>query len=445
MWLEVRSGDDAGRVVEVPDVEDRPFVLGRVQGADYVVRDERASRRHAQLVPLGDGRLHLKDLGSANGTFIEGERVYDRVLLGGEELLIGDVRIRVLAEAPTGPPPEPRVATESMVRRLVDQRDRRTRVGVLAALALGAAGVAVALAVFAGGDGDRVPEVVRGLGPATVRVEADGGGGGSGWVLDAGEGLVVTNAHVVNEAGAFSVAGRGASLVGVAPCEDLAVLRVDDARLETAPLGPRPQQGETVVALGYPADAAATAGPSSTTGVVSVVSTTFDDPAPDVPAYPDVIQTDTALNPGNSGGPLADLEGRVVGVNSAARTRGSDDRPLQGVNYAIAIEHARPVLDVLREGRSPGWFGARFAYPAVEELQRRGLPPGLTIAGVAADSPAAAAGIEPGDHLVGIDGRQVRETLASYCAAAAEAGAGEVTLTLARPGGRTREVRVELG
>ena len=442
MWLEVRSGDDAGSVVEIPDVKDRPFVLGRVQGADYVVRDERASRRHLQLVPLGDGRLHLKDLGSANGTFIEGERIHERVLLGGEEIRIGDVLLRVRKEPPEAPAPSPRVATESMVRRMVDQRDRRTRVGVLAALALGAVAVVVAIAVFAGGD-DPVPEVVRALEPSTVRVEAGEGGGGSGWVLDAAEGLVVTNAHVVNAGDSYRVAGRPAELVGVAPCEDLAVLRVEGVDgLRSAPLGPRPEQGATVVAMGYPAAGAAAAGPSSTSGVVSVASTTFEDPAPDVPAYPDVIQMDTALNPGNSGGPLADVEGRVVGVNSAARTTGSDDRPLQGINFAIAIEHARPVLDRLRRGESPGWFGARFGYPTVEELTERGLPPGLSIVGVQPGSAADEAGLRPGDHLAGVDGAQVRETLASYCAAIAQAG-DQATLTVVEPAGGGRDVVVE--
>jgi S1-C subfamily serine protease len=440
VWIGVRSGEDAGRVVEVPDVVDRPFVLGRVRGADYVVRDERASRRHAQLVPLADGRLQLKDLGSANGTFVGGERVQERVLDGGEEVQIGDVRMAILREPPAA---APKVATESMVRRLVDERDKRARAGVLAAIALGAGAVVAAVALFAGGDD--VPGVVRDLEPSTVVVAAAAGGSGSGWVLDAGEGLVVTNAHVVNAGDAFRVAGRDAEVLGVAPCEDLAVLRVAGASgLRSAPLGDAPEQGETVVALGYPADAADGASLSSTTGVVSVVSTTFDDPAPDVPAYRDVIQTDTALNPGNSGGPLVDLGGRVVGINAAARSRGSDGRPLQGVSYAISIARARPVLDRLRAGESPGWFGARFAYPTVEELAERELPPGIAIAGVAPGSPAEQAGLASGDHLTAVDGRALRETLASYCAAVAESE-GEATLTLARPGGRTREVRVRMG
>ncbi len=105
MWLEVLSGEDAGRVVEV----DRPLVLGRVQGADLVIRDARASRRHAELVPEGDG-LRLRDLGSANGTLVGGEPVRDVLLEDGSEIRIGGVRIAVLATEPavTGAPiPEP--------------------------------------------------------------------------------------------------------------------------------------------------------------------------------------------------------------------------------------------------------------------------------------------------------------------------------------------------
>ena len=89
MWLEVLSGEDAGRVVEV----DRPLVLGRVHGADLVIRDARASRRHAELAPAGDG-LRLRDLGSANGTLVDGEPASDVLLRGGEEIRIGRASCR---------------------------------------------------------------------------------------------------------------------------------------------------------------------------------------------------------------------------------------------------------------------------------------------------------------------------------------------------------------
>ena len=98
MWLRVLSGADAGRTVEVP--EDRPFVLGRVQGCDLVIRDERASRQHAELRAEPAGGVRVVDLGSANGTFVDGRRVDEALLAGGEELVVGGVEIAVLARRP---------------------------------------------------------------------------------------------------------------------------------------------------------------------------------------------------------------------------------------------------------------------------------------------------------------------------------------------------------
>jgi putative serine protease PepD len=264
---------------------------------------------------------------------------------------------------------------------------------------------------------------------------------------------VVTAAHVVNEGTRYRVAtggrARPATLVGNAPCEDLALLRVKGAAgLRDAPLGKGSgvEQGETVVALGFPASATATDKVTSTRGVVSSESTTFRDPSPDVPAYQEAVQTDTALNPGFSGGPLADLDGRLIGVNAAARTTGSDGRPLQGQNYAIGIDRARKVLDELRRGRSIGWTGATFGYPTTEELLQRRLPPGLYITGAVPGTPAARAGLGgSGELLAGIDDRPIASSLSSYCAAVAgRPGGRAVKLTLARPGGKTRQVTVPL-
>jgi putative serine protease PepD len=239
-------------------------------------------------------------------------------------------------------------------------------------------------------------------------------------------------------------------VVAVSPCEDLALLRVADTRgLRTMPLrsGAAVRQGETVVALGYGADAAAGDGVGSTTGVVSVARTAFRDPAPDVPAYPEVVQTDTALNPGNSGGPLAGLDGRLIGVNSAARSTGSDGRPLQNVNYAIAVDRARRVLADLQGGRSEAWTGFTFGYPTDAELRDAKLPPGLRITGALPGTPAARAGVAPGMLLAGVDGRPISNTLRSYCAVAGGRHTGdEVVLSFADPGrSRTRQLRLRLG
>src|SRR4051794_19558544 len=100
MWLQVRTGPDAGTATELP--ADRPFVLGRQQGSDLVVRDARASRRHLELTPEGEGRVRLRDLVSANGTVVDGRRVEEALLEGGEELRIGDVVIAVTLAPPGG-------------------------------------------------------------------------------------------------------------------------------------------------------------------------------------------------------------------------------------------------------------------------------------------------------------------------------------------------------
>ncbi len=275
MWLHVTSGPDAGTSVALPD--EGTFVLGRQRGCDLVVRDQRASRRHLELTWTGEERYALRDLDSANGTFVDGSRVEETVLEGGEDIRIGDVVLSVRrgAPAPTAEPVPmvtnrtpagetamaPRVATQSMVMRLVDAGTKRaSRTGLLAGAGALVAAVAVVVVLLAtgviGGDDDVVPEVVAKVAPATVLIAAERddtlNGTGSGWVLDAAEGLIVTNAHVVNQGTTFTVAADGrsrpAELVGSAPCEDIALLRVQDTDgLETAQLASSGSvsQGET--------------------------------------------------------------------------------------------------------------------------------------------------------------------------------------------------------
>jgi putative serine protease PepD len=469
VWLEVLSGEDAGRVLEV----DRPLVLGRVQGAGLVIRDARASRRHAELTPA-DGGLRLRDLGSANGTLVDGAPAREALLHGGEELVIGAVRIAVLAQEPpvTGAPiaepvrRRPQVETEgpswSMIGRLVEARTRQGRRLTYAALAVAGAAVAgvVVLALsgsFAGeSDDDRVTAVVRDVAPATVRIETRSAGTrsglGSGWVLDRGEGLVVTAAHVVNTGQRFFVStptgATEARLVGADPCEDLALLRVGGGLAgEALPIdaATAARQGETVLAFGYPETAGEGEPASSTRGVVSAADAAFRDPAPDVPAYAAAIRTDTALDPGFSGGPLVDLDGRLVGINAAVRSTGAGRRPLQGANNAVSGERARPVLRALRDGRSTGWIGATFGYPTTQDLAGRGLPSGLWVRGVLPGSGADRAGLKDGDYVVAVDGRALDGTLSGWCDAARLRSGETGELELAAPDGTTRTIEVRFG
>ncbi len=466
MWLEVLSGEDAGRVVEV----DRALVLGRVSGADMVIRDARASRRHAELAPA-DGGLRLRDLGSANGTLVDGQPAHDVALRGGEEIRIGGVRIAVLAEEPaaTGVPvseparPRPHVRTErpswSTIGRLVEARTRRGRRLTYAALAVAGLAVAGVVALTLAGalpgksDEERVADVVDDVARATVRIEARSGGmragRGSGWMLDGDEGLVVTAAHVINSGQRFFVGAAEAEITAVNRCVDLAVLRVPggggSAAIALGDAVPA-RQGETVLAFGFPASAANGEPASSTRGVISAASTDYADPAPDVPAYAEAIRTDTALDPGFSGGPLVDLDGRLVGVNAAVRSTADGERALLGANYAVAAERARAELDELRAGRSTAWIGASFGYPTTAELAGRGLPPGLWIRGVVEGSAADRAGLRTGDYVVAVDGRALDGTLAGWCRAAGGLRSGDrATLQLAAPGGKARRVDVRLG
>jgi putative serine protease PepD len=332
--------------------------------------------------------------------------------------------------------PRVQVETEgpswSMIGRLVEARTRRGRRLTYAALAVAAAAVAVVLvlALTRESEEERVAAVVRDTAPATLQIEARAGGVrsglGSGWVLDHEDETLVTAAHVVNSGDRFFIDEAEATVLGAAPCEDLAVLRVDGGlRGRTLELGDA-AQGETVLAFGFPETADDGEPASATRGVVSAAHTAFRDPAADVPAYADAIRTDTALDPGFSGGPLVDLDGRVVGINAAVRTRGSDDRPLQGANYAVAAGRARPVIETLRRGRSMAWTGASFGYPPRRDLAERPLPPGLWVRTVVPGTGADRAGLRDGDYVVAVSGRPVGATLSGWCRATAGIRSGEV-------------------
>src|SRR6202167_5750984 len=267
-----------------------------------------------------------------------------------------------------------------------------------------------------------VIDVVDRVGPAVVGLtihagEANGrprGGTGSG-VLVAPDGLKMTNSHVAGAGSTASSAPRiegktpdgqhlTARLVGDDPDTDLALIRVvEPVTLPAAPLGDskRLKRGQLVIAIGNPLGFESTV----TTGVVSALGRSLRSRTGRL--IDDVIQTDAALNPGNSGGPLVSSHGEVVGVNTAV-IMGA-----QGICFAVAANTASFVLgELVRHGRvRRAFIGIAAQQTAIPRLRRRAA--GLTqdsavmIGTVEPDSAAARAGLKPNDIVVALDGATI--------------------------------------
>lgn len=362
---------------------------------------------------------------------------------------------------------DPPVATEagraySIRAALAAARQTRRAARRALAVAAGALLLAVAIATLSltgviGGGDDPEPvidpeDIVKKVFPSTVRITAEGKGGlrseGSGWVLDAEEGLIVTNFHVVSGGAEFDVVTdgdfRNAKLLGAAPCDDLAVLKTDDTGgLKTLPLasGADVDQGEAVVALGYAANLSLGEEISSTAGIISVESSADRIPAPDSPEFEDLLQTDTPLNPGNSGGPLVNDEGELVGVNTAILTQ-LGGQPIQSQGYAIGVDRTKEVVTGLRKGRSAGWFGTGLQVPP-RAVQRRERLKGIAT-GAAPDTTGADERLE-GALITAVNGRRLKSDIADYCDAVEDVESGDsAELRVSpRPGKPLREISVE--
>jgi S1-C subfamily serine protease len=394
------------------------------------------------------------------------------ILRAGDELTLGgDARLRVSASEPAGhdrPDPELERALSEGDPAAPGARRRTLRAAVsearrATALAIVALALAVAVAAFAllrptGDDAPvaNVQAVVEAASAGTMRVTtraADGRATGSGWVLDARGGLVVTNFHVVNGGERFSVnldgAELDAELVGASPCEDIALLQLAEAGragLRALALGRQRdvRQGEPVVAIGYPANGAEAGDLSSTTGVVSVAQTRLRSPNPEAPDFDNVIQTDAAINPGNSGGPLLDEHQRVIGVNTAVLLQ-AGGVPIQNTGYAIGIDRVREVATDLRRHRSSGWPGFGLLFPTQDERLAAGLPAGVVATGSVPGTPAFRDGIGREPVLVtAVDGIPVEATMRSWCETAGTKRSGEEAELTVRDvrSGRRKTVRL---
>ncbi|MGH2922510.1 MAG: S1C family serine protease [Solirubrobacterales bacterium] len=244
-------------------------------------------------------------------------------------------------------------------------------------------------------------------GPLGIPRGGQGTATGSGFVID-DDGHILTNAHVVEGATEIEVqAGdegdvHSAEVVGMDPSSDVALLKVEETDgLTPLELGDssKVQVGDAVVAIGNPFGLDRTV----TTGIVSAKQRLIR--APNGFSISDVIQTDAAVNPGNSGGPLLDSAGRVIGINSQIATSGGGN---EGVAFAVPIETARDVADQLIDDGSVerayiGISGGSLTPEAAEALNVD-ADQGVLVESVVQNGPAADAGIEGADGEVTVDG-----------------------------------------
>ena len=258
---------------------------------------------------------------------------------------------------------------------------------------------------------------------------------GSGFVFD-GNGDIVTNAHVVQGASTISVrfsngASYKATLVGADPSTDLAVLKVDApaSLLDPLELGDSSdvQVGEGVVAIGSPFGLEETV----TSGIVSALHREMT--APNNFTIADSIQTDAAINHGNSGGPLLDLTGKVIGVNSQIE---SDSGGNDGVGFAVPSNTVRSIASQLI---SSGKVQHAYLGVGIATVSK-----GVRLTEVRTETPAARAGLQVGDVVTAIDGRKVTQASELGTAIDAKQPGDTVTLTYLR-GGKTATAKVTLG
>ncbi len=248
--------------------------------------------------------------------------------------------------------------------------------------------------------GDQIPQ-------QTQRVSSLGSG-----VIVSREGYILTNHHVVAAADEIEVLlsdGRTApaKIVGSDPETDLAVIRINLKNLPTITFGNamKAEVGDVVLAIGNPFGV----GQTVTMGIISALGRSHLG----INTFEDFIQTDAPINPGNSGGALVDIHGNLIAVNSAIFSKSGGS---QGIGFAIPEHLAQKVMQqIIQHGEViRGWLGVSMRDMNPETAQAFNLPnvPGTLVVGVLRNGPADRAGIQPGDILLGVNGKTLPDSAA---------------------------------
>ena len=277
------------------------------------------------------------------------------------------------------------------------------------------------------------------------QVEKEEQATGSGVIVDAQRGYVLTNSHMVEHGGRIEVTTKDkrrftARLVGRDPDTDIAILQLEGASGLTAlPFGDsdRLQVGDFVLAIGNPFGL----GQTVTSGIISALGRS----GLGIEGYEDFIQTDASINPGNSGGALVDLHGRLIGINTAILSAGGASA---GIGFAIPINMARRAMDQIekygevRRGRLG--VSIQDLTPALAQALHTNLREGVVVAGVDPNSPAARAGLHPKDIIVAADGRPIASAAQLHNLVGFAPINTDVRLTFERAGGRQQTVAVRI-
>jgi Do/DeqQ family serine protease len=244
--------------------------------------------------------------------------------------------------------------------------------------------------------------------PGDRQIERQTEATGSGVIVDAVRGYVLTNNHVVEHGTDIEVTTKDnrrfrARLIGRDPATDIAVLQIPADHLTAVPMGDssRLQVGDFVLAVGNPFGL----GQTVTSGIISALGRS----GLGIEGYEDFIQTDASINPGNSGGPLVNLAGQIVGINTAILAPGGASI---GIGFAVPINMAREVMDqLLRNGvvrRGHIGVAIQDLTPDLARALGTSRTAGAVVARVEPGSPAQRAGLRPSDVIVAVDGVAIR-------------------------------------